>query len=345
MQALFPENDINFIRFKVKDISVIIPVYGVEAYIEECLRSVMAQEGIDGLNVECLVVDDCGTDHSMEIAGNVMESYDGPIEFRIITRETNGGLSAARNSGIRESRGEYVFFLDSDDFIAPHCLFVLWDEIKKHPGVDMVFGQTVCFPDEKVHSGYLNLKKCGALEYDNESERMRAVYLRLPETAWNRLIRAQWLKDNKLYFREGFLNEDTIWQLQAYPLVRSYAAVLDGEPTYLYRQRSGSIMETADARALSVRKADIIINASMNMPRWDRAYFRYLINYLLSVKFKHPGFDAVAGMEFFDDVLKRFRKYERITAIQRLILAYIRLNRPFMRVCVIEWLLGLMGGE
>ena len=69
------------------DISIIIPVYGVEDYIEECLRSVMAQKAVDKISVECIVVDDCGPDKSIDIAERIIDSYNGPIDFKIIRRK------------------------------------------------------------------------------------------------------------------------------------------------------------------------------------------------------------------------------------------------------------------
>ena len=82
-------------------ISIIVPAYNVEQYIFECLNSVAFQT-FNGV-IECLVIDDCGQDKSINVAENFIDMYEGKVEFRIIHREKNGGLSAARNTGLKEA--------------------------------------------------------------------------------------------------------------------------------------------------------------------------------------------------------------------------------------------------
>ena len=109
-------------------VSIIIPIYNVAPYVEQCLQSVMHQTMTAG--VECILVDDCGQDNSMELVEQMLarEGYsvcsDGtlisnhsPLTFQILHHEHNRGLSAARNTGIEAARGEYLYFLDSDDWI------------------------------------------------------------------------------------------------------------------------------------------------------------------------------------------------------------------------------------
>lgn len=72
--------------------------------------------------MECILVDDCGTDNSMEIAEQLIKAYNGPIDFKVVHHEHNQGLSAARNTGMDASCGEYVYFLDSDDWISDDCI-------------------------------------------------------------------------------------------------------------------------------------------------------------------------------------------------------------------------------
>lgn len=100
-------------------LSIIIPFYNVEAYIGACLERVsrLPQE-----ICEVLLVDDCGQDRSAEIAAEYCQKYP---HFHIIQREKNGGLSAARNTGMAQARGEYLYFLDSDDLPEPHALLTL----------------------------------------------------------------------------------------------------------------------------------------------------------------------------------------------------------------------------
>lgn len=222
------------------NVSIIVPVYNVEAYIEECLRSVMAQTYI---NYECLIVDDCGPDNSILIAKQLVAEYDGPAIFRIIHRERNGGLSAARNTGLHEAVGEYVYFLDSDDKLFPHSIEVLVRLAQKYPGVDMVQGNI------EIQNGkmqYLHFHKDEFFEYLNDRMEIRNLVLgRLPETAWNKLVRRIFLLSNNLFFVEGIIHEDGMWKWHYQKEIQSLAVC--AENTYWYRtDNQQSIMAVPD---------------------------------------------------------------------------------------------------
>ena len=123
---------------------MIVPVYQVELYIEECLRSVMRQ-AYDG-EMECLVIDDCGTDSSMAIVERLIKAYNGPVRFTVIHHERNSGLSASRNTGIQHASGNYLFFLDSDDTIAVNCIAILMGMVKADSAIELVQGNTETYP-------------------------------------------------------------------------------------------------------------------------------------------------------------------------------------------------------
>ena len=116
--------------------TIIIPVYQVEQYIQKCLLSVVSQSYTKG--IECILVNDCTKDESINIAQKLIDEYRGNIKFRIINREENGGLSAARNTGILEAKGDYLYFLDSDDYITPDCIKVLAETAQKFPKAQIV---------------------------------------------------------------------------------------------------------------------------------------------------------------------------------------------------------------
>lgn len=97
------------------NISVIIPIYNVEAYIERCLLSVMNQTFTEG--VECILVNDSTPDNSIKIAENLINKYKGNILFRIISHKYNRGIAASRNTGLYAATGTYILYIDSDDYI------------------------------------------------------------------------------------------------------------------------------------------------------------------------------------------------------------------------------------
>ena len=100
---------------KMISVSIIIPVYNVEQYIESCLLSVINQN-YKG-DIECVIVNDCTPDQSMVVVHKILSDYDGNILFKIVDHKENRGLSASRNSGVRVATGDYLYFLDSDDIL------------------------------------------------------------------------------------------------------------------------------------------------------------------------------------------------------------------------------------
>lgn len=111
------------------NISIIIPVYNVETYIERCLRSVINQTFTEG--VECILIDDCTPDNSMRIAEKLINEYKGNILFRIVSHQHNGGQAAVRNTGISVAKGTYILFVDSDDYCESDMLEKLYSEAIK----------------------------------------------------------------------------------------------------------------------------------------------------------------------------------------------------------------------
>ena len=132
------------------NLSIIIPVYNVEAYIEECLASVVAQSDAKA-NIECIIVDDCSPDGSMDIVRRFVDNYQGAVLFRTLRHEVNRGISAARNTGVEAATGDYVFFIDSDDYLMEHGLKTLVDGLLANPDADVVQGNSL-FLDKKAYS-------------------------------------------------------------------------------------------------------------------------------------------------------------------------------------------------
>lgn len=220
---------------KLLKISIIIPVYNVEPYITECLQSVMRQNYKGSM--ECIVVDDCGTDKSMEVAEQLIVEYDGPIEFRVLHHEKNLGLSCARNTGIEAANGDYIYFLDSDDVITDDCLDVLTSQLKKGD-FDVVVGNGDCFGNQT--GGEMLIPEEG-LEISGDSFFLK--YLdghQVHGAVWNKLYKHEYLNKNNMLFEPGLILEDHVYnfRLSCYP-TKMY--VID-KITHHYRiNREGSI--------------------------------------------------------------------------------------------------------
>ena len=100
-------------------VSIIVPIYNVADYIEKCLLSVLNQTY---RNIEVVLVNDCTPDNSIEVVQIILEGYKADRQIQILHHTINRGLSAARNTGIDAAKGEYIFFLDSDDWISEDCI-------------------------------------------------------------------------------------------------------------------------------------------------------------------------------------------------------------------------------
>lgn len=225
------------------DISVIIPIYKVEDFIEECINSIIQQKKIQSISIEVILIDDASPDASMHITRRILNSYNGNIVFRCLSHSTNRGLSAARNTGIEAAQGEYLFFLDSDDWIAPHCLSTLWTLKNQHADTELICGQTVSTPNAFYLKDYFDYKAKQLPGYCNAIDKIPEIFFKTHIAVWNKLINRQWLVRNGLYFKEGLIYEDYHWQLRAYKFINSISIDLYASPTYFYRDRSNSIMK------------------------------------------------------------------------------------------------------
>lgn len=228
-------------------ISIIIPVYKVEPYIDRCLKSVFSQSWKG--EMECILVDDCGGDRSMEMAREAVAAYNGPIRFMFLKHEVNKGLSGARNTGVLHATGDYLYFLDSDDEITPDCMEQLSAVAERYPGVDIVQGNLVVTQEMWR---YLDTTNYQFPAFTTDREWIEEhVLTDVPETAWNKLYRRQWFIDKGLWFREGIVHEDHQWRLAHAAQVTSIAFC--NAPTYIYYLNKNSITSARvkDASAFS----------------------------------------------------------------------------------------------
>ena len=233
-------------------VSIIIPVYNVAPYIKRCLDSVVAQTFQD---IECILVDDCGTDNSVEIVQQYIKNYQGQIQFKVIHHEKNLGLSGARNTGIKVATGEWLYFLDGDDSIIPDCISILLALQEKYPDADFVQGNLLDESGEISHYGFNNIP-----EYCNNLATIEDIMLKKVITsACNRLIKRSLLIGNDLFFPVGIVHEDMYWVYFFSKYV--HVAAFSNIGTYIYFTNEGSIM-TAASRATRIKRYTSRLKAS-----------------------------------------------------------------------------------
>ena len=215
-------------------VSIIVPVYKVEEFLDNCIKSIIDQTF---KNIEIILVDDGSPDNCPQMCDEWAER---DSRIRVVHKK-NGGLSSARNVGIKEASGDYLYFLDSDDrFYNIESLELLCNLAKIHSGVDMVQGN---FYIEENQSQTFNKGVFPAFTDKKRWIQSNLSTMTIPESACNRLIKRSIIINNNLYFREGWIQEDTLWTYQIHSYIESIAFCF--EPTYFYAYNSNSIMHSS----------------------------------------------------------------------------------------------------
>jgi len=214
-------------------LSIIVPVYGVEAYLEKCLDSIYPQ-----LTDECevILVDDGSPDKCPEICDAYKEKY--PHCTRVIHQE-NMGLGGARNSGIKVANGEFLFFIDSDDTITPNAISVIFAALEKYNCDITVFPLHIIAEDGSLIADLQDQFECHKVFDPKENTN---VITGTP-VAWNKITRASLFEKTGVEFPSRVWYEDIRTTPKLIAMANSI--VYTDEPLYNYLRREGSIMNSA----------------------------------------------------------------------------------------------------
>lgn len=242
-------------------ISVIIPVYNVEQYICKCVRSIIDQDN-SYVILECLVVDDCSTDNSIQIVRSIVNQYNGNIHFKILTHTENKGLSVARNTGIEVAKGDYILFVDSDDWLPKDSISCFFKILQDYPSVDMISGNSFRVVEKKALPMVSNKIKI----LDNYQLRKSLInHKDITHSAWNKLIKASIVK--KYRFQEGVIFEDIYWSYLIFQYIKQ--AVIIPDVTYIYNNNHPtSIINTARTKQktpLHIKSISVISNSILDI--------------------------------------------------------------------------------
>ncbi|WP_180131002.1 glycosyltransferase family 2 protein [Acinetobacter sp. YH12072] len=226
-------------------VSVIVPVYNVEQYLDECLNSIRQQTYE---NLEIIVVEDCSTDKSLEVLSKHLNDQ----RIKLIRHEKNSGLSAARNTGIDAAKGDYIMFVDSDDLV--HLsLIELCVKYAIVNDADLITYNFKAFEDGIKLSLQLDLSNVDNLKVLEQGEN----YFNQQHFAWLKFIRTSLVKSKRLYFPIGLYYEDWPfhWELG---LVANKKFHIPAE-LLLYRQRKTSITGSSGKKLLDLFKVHSLV--------------------------------------------------------------------------------------
>lgn len=212
-------------------ISVIVPVYNVEKYLEKCLDSLVNQTLKD---IEIIVVNDGSPDNSQKIIDKYSKKYKN-IKSYI---KENGGLSDARNFGIKKATGKYVAFVDSDDYVREDMYEKMYQK-----AISGNFDMVVCDLNY-IYENSDKIKRASS-NVAKDTTNIKKTMLNIYPAAWNKIFKKE-LFSNKIEFKKGVWFEDVEFIYKILPYVNSIGVV--AEPFNQYLQREGSITKSVDPR-------------------------------------------------------------------------------------------------
>lgn len=214
-------------------VSVIVPVYNVENYLDKCLDSLINQTLEE---IEIIVVNDGATDNSQKI----IDKYSSQNNKIKAFQKINGGLSDARNYGIVHAVGEYIGFIDSDDFVDYDMYELLYEKAKKNSSDIVECNLRHTYPDKED------------IEIGREIYNKKEMLTSGRSVVWNKIYKRDWLIDTGVIFPKGLIYEDVEYFLKLIPHIRSYSYVKAASVHYV--QRNNSINNFSSLKTMDILK-------------------------------------------------------------------------------------------
>lgn len=226
-----------------KQLSIIVPVYNVEKYIYKCIDSLYHQ-GLSDDIFEVIIVNDGTKDMSMEIVSSFTDQHSN---IKIISQE-NQGLSVARNNGLAHAEGDYILFVDSDDFLVDNSLAIIL-RTALDSSADILIADYLKLTDEEIEKSVL---VSNISNYNPSVMKGRDAFLQFFNPSecyiWRTLYRYGFLEKKRLFFIPNLYFEDIPFTTECYLMVEK--AVLFPLPFYVYRQHENSIVSSINKRKL-----------------------------------------------------------------------------------------------
>ena len=253
------------------DVTIGIPVYRSEAYIRRALESALNQTYS---SIEFLLVDDAGGDGSLAIIQEIQQTHQRGADVRIISHDSNLGVSASRNQMIEEAKGEYLFFMDSDDTIAEQTISLLMQKCRQYDA-EIVFGsyEKIEISGERIVCQYPSLQLVGK---DQLAKFAYRKYGGIQASACNYLVKTSLLRENHLRFIDTNYWEDLAFTFDLVTYISR--AVLLPDITYTYMCREGSLSHYQQRKAISKKEVMQGVKAINHLkdtssPLYDKDYY------------------------------------------------------------------------
>lgn len=289
-------------------ISVIIPVYNVEDYLHVCLNSVLKQSY---QNFEIICIDDASTDSSLDIL-EYFSIKDSRI--KILKNKSNQGPGLCRNKGLDIAEGEYIFFLDGDDWISLNTFELLIKKVKNDDSDFIMFKNMVFYQENKK----FGLESYYEMEFMEEFESKvfnhfdldKTALFKIPNGPVNKLYLKSFLDEKNIRFpNDNIIHEDNPFFYKA--IISAEKISLINNHLYIRRRRAGSITASNDKRIFNnIDVCYLILDVFMEFNLYIY-YKKELLNYIFLVKLnsKYNQIDEKYKQNFFNEVLKVFDNF------------------------------------
>ncbi|OUD02540.1 bifunctional glycosyltransferase/CDP-glycerol:glycerophosphate glycerophosphotransferase [Streptomyces swartbergensis] len=285
--------------------SVIVPAYQVQAYLRECLESVLSQSCPD---LELIVVDDCSPD----ACGAIIDEF-AARDARVhpVHLPENVGLGRARNAGVARASGDYLLFLDSDDTLTPDALRSIADRLKETGDPDVLvfdYARTYWTGEAVRNQAALQLTEQSPAPFRLED---RPGLLRLLMVAWNKAYRREFVEEQGFAFPPGYY-EDTPW---TYPVLMTAESIatLDRVCVHYRQRRQGSILRTTSERHFDVfeqyDRVFAYLEERPELARWRPVLFRRMVHHLAIVYSRRDRLPPGSRADFMRRARAHYRRY------------------------------------
>lgn len=278
-------------------VSIVVPVYNVQTYLAKCLDSILSQTFSD---IEVIVINDGSKDNSQEIINQYAEHHN------IITiNKDNEGLSETRNKGLLKAQGEYVLFIDSDDYIAPNMVERMYNQAIKTKA-DIVISKVTYEDEAGIQEPMFTCDFNEEEIIDNKEGIKRFWNGEINGHAWNKLIKRSLMINNNIFFPKGKLYEDAPTLVQLLKEANGISFV--NESLYYYLQREGSITKKPSYKSL-VDHIEVLseIERSIASDLYEKTYQKEFQFFLLNSLY----FNIYMLNQLYYDDKQAYRKYRK----------------------------------
>lgn len=319
--------------FKYK-VSILVPIYNVENYIESCACSLFEQTMEE---IEYVFIDDCGTDNSISLLNNILEKYpERKDNVRVIHNLRNLGIGQSRNKAVENALGEYLYYVDSDDFIEKNTIQLLYDEAKKND-LDIVAAEFYLFYPNgtKIRTNYL-------ISDVPESFFFQLLNKQIPSYLCNKLIRRSLYIDNEIKVPEGVnFMEDfaTLPRLVFHSRKIAYLPI----PLYYYRQNQNSYCNSLKKSSIisafkAIETIETFLNSKANMKLKDYSLDLQYCKLQTKLMLSYAAPELAEVICNYYPLLELGELSYRFNYRERILLKYIT-KKKYKKIRILVWIM------